>query len=324
MFLASLAVIIGFILLVWSADKFVDGASATAQYFGMPKLLIGMLVIGFGTSAPEIVVSVTSAAQGNPGIALGNAYGSNIANIALILGLTAIISPVLVTPSILKKELPLLLGVTIISAILLFDHDVSRLDGIILLTIFTLVIAISIWHGLKVKNALSVEENSNSSIMIGKAIGLVFFGLVILVLSSQLLVWGAVTIANHFGVSQLIIGLTIVAVGTSLPELASSIAAARKNQHDLAMGNIIGSNLVNTLAVVGLAAVTHPLQAENEIMTRDIPAMLLFTTILFVFGYRYKAETGYIKRWAGTILLLGYLAYSGYIFLNLGTAPVVS
>ncbi|KGQ71057.1 calcium/sodium antiporter [Chelonobacter oris] len=318
MLLASLAVIAGLIVLVWSADKFVDGASQTAQYFGMPKLLIGMLIIGFGTSAPEIVVSVTSAVQGNPGIALGNAYGSNIANIALILGVTAIISPVLVTPSILKKELPLLFGVSVISAILLFDRDVSRVDGILLLVIFTLFMSISIWHGLKVKNALHLEEDGNSQpVILGRAIALVVLGLVLLVASSQLLVWGAVTIANHFGVSELIIGLTVVAVGTSLPELASTIAAARKNQHDLAMGNIIGSNLFNTLAVVGLAGTIHPLQADNEIMTRDVPVMLFLTAILFIFGYRYRGENGYIKRWAGVILLLSYIAYSGYIFLQI-------
>ncbi|MGR6981120.1 calcium/sodium antiporter [Testudinibacter sp. P27/CKL/0425] len=317
MLFASLAVIVGLIILVWSADKFVDGASQTAQYFGMPKLLIGMLIIGFGTSAPEIVVSVTSAVQGNPGIALGNAYGSNIANIALILAITAIISPVLVTPSILKKELPLLLGVSVISALLLFDRDVSRFDGIVLLVIFSLFMAVSIWHGLKVKNALHPEDSDNSEIVISKAIILVLIGLILLVASSQLLVWGAVTIANHFGVSELIIGLTVVAVGTSLPELASSIAAARKNQHDLAMGNIIGSNLFNTLAVVGLAGTIHPLQADNEIMTRDMPIMLLLTAILFLFGYRYKAENGYIKRWAGIILLLCYIAYNSYIFLQI-------
>ncbi|MGR3807908.1 cation:H+ antiporter [Pasteurella testudinis DSM 23072] len=318
MLLASLAVIAGLILLVWSADKFVDGASDTAHYFGMPKLLIGMLVIGFGTSAPEIVVSITSAVQGNPGIALGNAYGSNIANIALILGVTALISPVLVAPSILKKELPLLLVVTIISAVLLFDRDVSRTDGIILLILFAGFMLLSIRDGLKVKNALREEEsNQQHDVVIGKAVGLLLFGLILLVLSSQLLVWGAVTIANHFGVSQLVIGLTIVAVGTSLPELASSIAAARKNQHDLALGNIIGSNLFNTLAVVGLAAAIHPLQADNEIMTRDMPTMLCLTAILFLFGYRYNKTNGYIQRWAGAILLLGYIAYNSYIFLTL-------
>ncbi|MGV6988934.1 calcium/sodium antiporter [Testudinibacter sp. P80/BLE/0925] len=320
MLLASLAVIAGLIILVWSADKFVDGASQTAHYFGMPKLLIGMLIIGFGTSAPEIVVSITSAIQGNPGIALGNAYGSNIANIALILGVTALISPVLVTPSILKKELPLLLIVTLVSAGLLFDRDISRIDGIIILAMFALFMFVSIRDGLKVKNALSnqlSEDDQRDDIVIGKAIGLLLFGLILLIASSQLLVWGAVTIANHFGVSELIIGLTVVAVGTSLPELASSIAAARKNQHDLAMGNIIGSNLFNTLAVVGLAGAIHPLQAENDIITRDMPVMLFLTALLFLLGYRYKAENGYIQRWAGVLLLLCYIAYNSVIFIQI-------
>ncbi|TNH05495.1 calcium/sodium antiporter [Testudinibacter sp. TR-2022] len=319
MLLACCAIIIGLILLVWSADKFVDGASETAQYFGMPKLLIGMLVIGFGTSAPEIVVSVTSAIQGNPGIALGNAYGSNIANIALILGITALISPVLVAPSILKKELPLLLAVTLVSAGLLFDRDISRFDGIIILLMFAIFMFVSIRDGLKVKSAVREQDadENRGNINIGKAIGLLLFGLIVLVLSSQLLVWGAVTIANHFGVSQLVIGLTIVAVGTSLPELASSIAAARKNQHDLALGNIIGSNLFNTLAVVGLAATIHPLQADHEIITRDMPMMLFLTAILFIFGYRYQNPNGYIKRWAGLMLLLCYIAYNSIIFMQI-------
>lgn len=317
MLLASLAVIIGLIVLVWSADKFVDGAGQTAQYFGMPKLLIGMLIIGFGTSAPEIMVSITSALQGNPGIALGNAYGSNIANIALILGITAIISPVLVTPSILKKELPLLLGVTIISAILLFDRHISRFDGFLLLIMFTLFMAVSIRHGLSVKNNLDTEDNSHTNeIIISKALGLVLLGLSLLIASSQLLVWGAVTIAGYFGISELVIGLTVVAIGTSLPELASTIAAARQNQHDLAMGNIIGSNLFNTLAVVGLAGTIHPLQADHEIITRDMPVMLLLMAMLFIFGHRYQRENGYIKRWAGCVLLLCYLGYSSYILLH--------
>lgn len=318
MLYAIVAIIIGLILLVWSADRFVDGASATALHFGVPKLLIGMLVIGFGTSAPELVVSATAAIQGNPGIALGNAYGSNIANIALILGFTAIISPILIDQNVLKKELPQLLFITIVSTIILSNGQISRLDAFLLLALFAVFMWLSIRSGIKQKNTAALEPiEINEDLPLPKAIAFLLVGLVLLIASSQLLVWGSVQIAEYFGVSDLIIGLTIVAVGTSLPELASSIAAARKNQHDLALGNILGSNMFNTLAVVGLAGIIHPLAVNKELFTRDIPVLLFLTTILFFFGYRYKAEQGYIKRWAGFFLVSCYIAYNSWIFFTI-------
>ncbi|MEG9532744.1 calcium/sodium antiporter [Mannheimia indoligenes] len=321
MTLALAAIIGGLIVLVWSADRFVDGAASTAKHFGMTPLLIGIVVIGFGTSAPEMIVSASSALSGSPGIALGNAYGSNITNIALILGLTALIKPLMVNSEVLKKELPILMAVTLLSAYLLYDADVTRLDAIILLAVFAVYMVWTVITAMKSKNdALAIdvdaELESSSEMSLGKSILWLIIGLVLLVVSSQFLVWGAVEVAKFFGVSDLVIGLTIVAVGTSLPELASSIAAARKGEVDLALGNIIGSNLFNTLAVVGIAGAIEPMQAVAEVFSRDIVIMSALTFLLFVFGlniYR-RPEGGRINRLEGLILFAAYVGYNFYLF----------
>ena len=317
MLMSIAAIVVGLVILVWSADRFVDGASATARYAGMPPLLIGMVIVGFGTSAPEIVVSVIAALQGNPGLALGNAYGSNIANIGLILGITALISPILVHSQVLRKELPVLLLVTLLSLALVWNGMLSRTDAIILLVVFVLFMVWSIKQGMKQpadSMAGDEEEALNDNTMSAKtAIFWLVVGLVLLVASSRLLVWGAVDIAQAFGVSDLIIGLTIVAIGTSLPELASSIAAIRKNQHDLAIGNVIGSNLFNTLAVVGLAGVISPMSVASEVISRDFMVMIGLTLLLFVLGYGFKGRTGRISRYSGALLVVLYLAYTGWL-----------
>lgn len=316
MLLPIFAIIGGLLLLIWSADRFVDGAAATARHFGMPQLLIGIVIIGFGTSAPEMIVSALSALNGNPGIALGNAYGSNITNIGLILGLTALVLPLAVNSQVLKQELPVLIFVTALSAFLIMDGDVLRLDAWILLGIFFIYMGWTIWTGLSNRDDSLVhdvkEELQEQEYMsLAKALMWVVIGLALLMGSSQLLVWGAVEIAHYFGVSDLVVGLTIVAVGTSLPELASSIAAARKNEVDLAVGNIIGSNLFNTLAVVGLAGAIAPMQIEQEVFTRDMPVMSVLTVLLLVFGFGKK---GQINRIKGLILLLAYIGYNFYLF----------
>ncbi|MGB3596112.1 MAG: calcium/sodium antiporter, partial [Pseudomonas neustonica] len=242
MWLALAAVVAGLALLVWSADRFVDGASATANHAGMPPLLIGMLIIGFGTSAPEMVVSALAAGQGNPGLALGNAFGSNITNIALIIGLVAVISPIKVHSQVVRKELPILLGITLLVGYQLIDGFLSRTDAWILLGAFFLIMGWSIFQGLRGRgDSLSQdfeEEIATHAMPLGKAIFWLLLGLVLLIVSSRILVWGAVYIAESMGVSDLIIGLTVVAIGTSLPELASSLAAIRRNEHDLALGNV--------------------------------------------------------------------------------------
>ena len=316
MLLPIFAIIGGLLLLIWSADRFVDGAAATARHFGMSQLLIGIVIIGFGTSAPEMIVSALSALNGNPGIALGNAYGSNITNIGLILGLTALVLPLAVNSQVLKQELPVLIFVTALSAFLIMDGDVLRLDAWILLGIFFIYMGWTIWTGLRNRDDSLVhdvkEELQEQEYMsLAKALMWVVIGLALLMGSSQLLVWGAVEIARYFGVSDLVVGLTIVAVGTSLPELASSIAAARKNEVDLAVGNIIGSNLFNTLAVVGLAGAISPMYVGQEVFTRDMPVMSTLTVLLLVFGFGKK---GQINRVKGLILLLAYIGYNFYLF----------
>lgn len=316
MTLALLAVVLGLVLLVWSADRFVEGSASAARYFGMPPLLIGMVIIGFGTSAPEMVVSALAAVQGNPGIALGNAYGSNITNIALILGLTALISPVFVQSQVLHKELPILMVITALAAWQVWDGHISRLDAMILMGVFAGVMAWTIWQGLQKKpDALGSEmahELEVRAMPIRPAIFWLVVGLILLIVSSRMLVWGAVEIAVGFGVSDLIIGLTIVAVGTSLPELASSVIAARKGEHDIALGNVIGSNLFNTLAVVGIAGLIHPMEVGPEVFSRDIMVMAALSASLFLIGYGFGGP-GRINRLEGAALLACYIGYTTYL-----------
>ncbi|ROQ25849.1 calcium/sodium antiporter [Gallaecimonas pentaromativorans] len=323
MLLAILAILGGLALLVWSADRFVDGAAATARHAGMPPLLIGMVVIGFGTSAPEMVVSALAALDGNPDLALGNAYGSNITNIALILGLVAMLSPIAVQSQVIKKELPLLGAITLLSGALLMDGELDRLDAGILLGVFALLMGWSIVQGLRQRgDAIGQEVDldlDSQPMALKPALIWLAIGLVLLVISSRILVWGAVTIAHHLGVSDLVIGLTIVAIGTSLPELASSIAAVRKNEHDLALGNVIGSNLFNTLAVVGIAAAIKPMSVEALVLHRDWLVMAVLTVLLFIMGYGFKRQ-GRINRYEGLILLLIYIGYSSYLFYGIMNA----
>lgn len=313
---AVIAVILGLVLLVWSADKFIDGASATASHFGMPPLLVGMVIVGFGTSAPEIVVSVMAAIDGNPGLALGNAYGSNIANIALILGVTVLIQPIMVHSAVVRKELPLLLLVTGICIFQIFDGVLSRNDAIIMLLMLVLYMGWTIWQGMRNQSDVLSHEFDHQlqekDVPLKTSIFQLIFGLIVLVISSRLLVWGAVEIAQAFGVSELIIGLTVVAVGTSLPELASSIAAARKGELDIAIGNVIGSNMFNTLAVVGLAGVIHPTIVPPEVLQRDMVVMGTLTLSLLLFTLSFKGQ-GRIGRVKGSIWLVSFVAYTCYL-----------
>jgi cation:H+ antiporter len=311
--LALAALVVGLVLLVWSADRFVEGSAAVARHLGMPPLLIGMVVVGFGTSAPELTVSVLATIGGNSGIALGNAYGSNIANIALILGLTALISPITVHSRVVRRELPILIVVTAMAAWQLRDGLLSGIDAWLLLAVFAGLMIWTIYEGVTergdVLEAEMVQELDAHRMPVGRAAFWLAAGLVVLVASSRLLVWGAVTIAQSLGVSDLIIGLTVVAVGTSLPELASSLMAARKGEHDIALGNILGSNLFNTLAVVGVAGAIHPLEVAPDVLSRDIPVMAFLTIALFAMSYGFRAP-GRIDRLKGGLLMAGYLAYT--------------
>tara|TARA_B100001971_G_scaffold84647_1_gene78064 strand:+ start:177354 stop:178322 length:969 start_codon:yes stop_codon:yes gene_type:complete len=311
-----ISVFFGLALLVWSADKFVDGASNVARHYGMSPLLIGMVIIGFGTSAPEMVVSALASIQGNPGIAIGNAYGSNITNIALILGVTSLLVPISVHSQVLKKELPILFITTVVSIGALIDFNLSRTDAVILLLIFSGLMIWTIREGLKnSKDALAKEvdaELKEQKAPIKKSYIMLFGGLFLLIFSSRLLVYGAVGIAQALGVSDIIVGLTVVAVGTSLPELASSIIAARKGEPDIALGNVLGSNLFNTLVVVGISGVIHPITIEKEVFYRDIGVMTVLTLSLFILGYGFKGQ-GRINRIEGGVLLCSYIAYTTYL-----------
>lgn len=314
LFLAAIAG--GLVLLVWSAGKFVDGAASAARFAGMSPLLIGMVIIGFGTSMPEMVVSALASAQGNPGVALGNAYGSNIVNIGLILGLTALLSPIAVASGVVRKELPLLLGITLASGLLLLDGLLGLKEAVVLLILFTLMMIWTIRSAARGKGDVLDEEYAREmgarSMSLKQSLFWLVSGLAVLIGSSRLLVWGAVGIAKALGISDLIIGLTIVAIGTSLPELASSLIAVRKNEHDMALGNIIGSNIFNLLVVVGIAGAVSPMQVSAEVLSRDWVVLAGLTALLLVMCMGYR-KPGRINRLEGLVLLLMYIAYTGFL-----------
>lgn len=321
MLLFSLSLVAGLVLLVWSAGRFVDGSAAAARHFRIPPLLIGMLIVGFGTSAPEMSVSAISASEGNPDIALGNVFGSNITNIALILGVASLISPIAVQSRVLRKELPILSAVTAIAAFLFFDGMLDRQDAVILLGLFALLTGWSLWEGIsKSSDEFSEEmerELDQHQMPLKKSLFLIAIGFGLLLASSRMLVWGAVGIAAALGVSNLVIGLTVVAIGTSLPEFASSVVAARKGEHDIALGNVLGSNLFNTLAVAGIAGAIHPAEIAPVVFSRDIMVMSLLTLSLFVIGYGFRgAGTGRINRIEGSLLLGSYVAYTVYLVMT--------
>lgn len=316
-----LAIIAGIAILVFGSDRFVAAAASLAKQFGLPPLLIGIIVIGFGTSLPEMLVSATGAIKGTPGIALGNAYGSNIANILLILGVCALISTLRVTPDAVRREMPLLLASTGLTLLLVYHRQsISRLDAFILILFFAVCMYITVKDSLSPKKMQDPEEQHIAKeieddikpMPVKTAVLWVVAGLALMLISSDMLVWGAVSVARHFGVSDLIIGLTIVAVGTSLPELASSIAATRRGEDDLALGNIIGSNNFNTLVVVGLAGLIRPLPAEPALLSRDLPVMTGVTVLLYLFC-RFKPSAGRLTRPEGAVLFVLYVAYTLYL-----------
>lgn len=322
MTLAILATVGGLGILAWSADKFVYAAAAVARFLGIAPLIIGMLVIGFGTSAPELVVAGFAAAGGNPELALGNAFGSNTANIGLILGLTALITPVAVHRGVVRKELPVLLAVTALAWVLIADRTLTSVNAITLLVVLAVLIVWSLVIATRNPDdelGVEVEAEALAHGLTKRAAWIwVAAGLVLLVLSSRLLVWGAVGIAERLGWPDLVIGLTVVAIGTSAPELAAALAAARKGEGDLVVGNVIGSNLFNTLGVVGLAGVIAPSAVSQEIVARDLPVVAIFTVVLVIFALGRKSRRGgqgRINRIEGGALLAAFIAYTAYLLL---------
>ena len=315
-----LAIAGGFALLTWSADRFVTGASALAYNLKVSPLIIGLTIVSLGTSAPEILVSAVASLQGNPGLAIGNALGSNIINTGLILGITALIIPLKVHSSIVRRELPVLLLVMALALVLLLDGWLGRMDGIILLTGMGIMLAWITRIGLKSKvshDPIGEEfaEEIPTDISMARAIFWLIVGALLLLASSRLLVWGSVSIAREMGISDLVIGLTIVALGTSLPELAASVMSAIKNEHDIAIGNIIGSNIFNLLAVLGLPGLLNPSPVDAAVLQRDYPVLVVLTVALFImaYGFRRKAR---ITRAEGAVLVIAFGAYQTLLYFS--------
>ena len=309
----------GLWLLAWSANLFVDGAESVARSFGISPFLIGMVVIGFGTSAPELAVSAISGVMGHSNLSLGNAYGSNIFNIAAILGTAAMIHPLSVNPLAAFVASPLLAGIALLSCLLVCaGGGFSRLDGIIQLAAFAVLLPLYCWLDKKSKNTNS-SANCAPAATRQHYLFASFGGLALLVASSHLLVWGAVSAARSLGVSELLIGLTIVAAGTSLPELASAIASARKGQNDFVLGNIIGSNFFNTLAVVGLSGTMCPFKDVSPlVLSRDLPIMVFLSLSIGFFGinYRQPSANGRITRLEGAAWLLVFVGYAALLMMQ--------
>ena len=331
MTLNLILIVIGFVGLVWSADLFLSGAASTATNFGIPKLVIGLTVVSLGTSAPEIVVAIIASQEGSNLLAVGNAIGSNIANIGLVLGLTAILIPVTIDSNARNKQLPWLLGLTTLALILLANGSaLSFNDGIILL--FGLILVIyQIWNDLKredqiyVKKIVAGDQSLKTQLdseiaelaTLSKRKGLLFtlLGLGLLLVSAELLVHAAINVAVLLGISELIIGLTVVAIGTSLPELAATIGAAIKKQEDIAVGNIIGSNILNITAVLCIPALLGGASIEPSQLLRDGGTMLALTLLLALFAYSFGKKSE-VTRLEGSILLVSWVMYTAYLINN--------
>jgi cation:H+ antiporter len=305
------------VILSWSADRFVYGASALAKNIGISPMMIGLTIVAMGSSAPEIVVSAIASANGNMNTAVGNALGSNITNVALVLGITALVKPLIVSSTTLKRELPALLIISLIAIGFMFDGELKSYEGIILLGLFIFVLAMMAWLSLQVdkEDPLVAEtadeipkDVSNTSALIWIGVGLV-----ILPLSAHFLVNSAVEIARYLGISDLVIGLTIIAFGTSLPELAASIAGVLKGEDDLALGNIIGSNIFNLLAVLGMPGLIAPGLLDPDVYNRDMYVMLGLTLLLFLFSFDLIGKRT-ISRPNGFLLLACFIGYQFWLF----------
>ena len=315
MWVPAIGLILGFSLLVWSADKFLSGAANTARNLGVSEMIIGLTVVSIGTSSPEIVVALTAALEGNPLLAVGNAIGSNIANIGLVLGITALVAPLLFSKQVLQVELPCLLGVTLLALILVFDLALGMLDGILLLGALLLLCLLVYKRSSRhpeMADSIRGELGELPAMSTSKGLLWLLAGLVLLVISSELLVWSATEIAQRLGVSSMIIGLTIVAVGTSLPELAATVGSAIKGHADIAIGNVVGSNILNILAVLSLPGLITVTQLESAALWRDCGTMLAMTLLLALFAYGINSRT-VITRFEGSVLFLAWIGYNALL-----------
>jgi len=319
MFVWAASIVAGLALLVWGSDRFVLGASATARNLGVSPLVIGLTVVGVGTSMPEILIATVAALDGNTGIAMGNAVGSNIANIGLVMALCALVVPITVHSQTLRREFPLMFVVTALAWLLLRDRSLGRTDGFILLGGFVVLLGAMVFTALRAKRSdpLSGEfaQEIPTTISMRTALVWVVVGLAVLLVSSRVIVWGAVNVARALEVSDLVIGLTVVAVGTSLPELAASLASVLKREPDLAVGNVLGSNMFNLLPVLGLPGIIAPGALDPVLLERDFPVMAALSVVLFLMAFGFKGP-GRIKRWQGAVLLFGFVAYQALIYAS--------
>jgi len=312
MWVNLLLMVVGFAALIWSADKFLSGAAATATNLGVSNIVIGLTVVSLGTSAPEIVVALIAALEDNAVLAIGNAIGSNIANIGLVLGITAIIAPLPFSQNVLRRELPRLLGATVLAIVLIFDRELNLLDGLILLT----GLAYILWQLLRsekdtdpAESALASELEELPKMKQSVALFWLVIGLTVLLAAAQLLVYAATEIALALGISSMIIGLTIVAIGTSLPELAATVGSAMKGQPDIAIGNIVGSNILNILAVLAVPGMISATTLDFSALWRDSGMMLALTLMLALFAYGLNSRA-VITRFEGIVMLLAWIGYN--------------
>jgi cation:H+ antiporter len=312
MWVNLLLMVVGFAALIWSADKFLSGAAATATNLGVSNIVIGLTVVSLGTSAPEIVVALIAALEDNAVLAIGNAIGSNIANIGLVLGITAIIAPLPFSQNVLRRELPWLLGATVLAIVLIFDRELNLLDGLILLT----GLAYILWQLLRsekdtdpAESALASELEELPKLKQSVALFWLVIGLTVLLAAAQLLVYAATEIALALGISSMIIGLTIVAIGTSLPELAATVGSAMKGQPDIAIGNIVGSNILNILAVLAVPGMISATTLDFSALWRDSGMMLALTLMLALFAYGLNSRA-VITRFEGIVMLLAWIGYN--------------
>jgi cation:H+ antiporter len=309
-------VAIGLVLLIWGADRFVYGAAATATNFGVAPLLIGLTIVAFATSAPEILVAIIAASRGEPDLAVGNAIGSNIANIGLVLGAVAMVHPIELKSATLRREMPALLAVTLLTVALFLDSYLSFVDGMVLLTGLVIVMVWLTRLGMKSSSndpiAAEYEAEIPRDVSMRKALVWLVLGLAILLVGADLLVNGAIDIAREMGVTEVVIGITLVAVATSLPELAVTVVSAVRGEYGLAIGNIVGSNIFNLLAVIGAASIIEPAALPQSVLSLHIFVMVAFTLVMFAMSYDYEGK-GQISRIEGFALLIAYFGYITYV-----------
>lgn len=313
MLMPSIAVITGFCFLAWGADRFVAGAAGTARNLGLSPLFIGLTIVGLGTSAPEMLVSVIAALDGNPGIAVGNALGSNITNCALVLGAAALVAPLTLRSKTIKREIPVLFLIIAISWFLLRDGDLMRGNGLVLVGGVLPLLVWMYWIGKRgeADHDAVVGELPDMSLL--RSLVWLSVGLGVLLVSSRAVVWGAATIAELWGVSDTVIGLSVIAIGTSLPELAATVAAAMRNEHDIAVGNVLGSNMFNLLVVLGLPGLIAPGRVDPEVLTRDFPVMFAITLGVAAMAFM-RSGPARLGRVEGAVLLVAFVCYQWLLY----------